>query len=266
MNSVLNKEKFGPWALITGASSGLGKEFARQLAGQGFNLILTARRQPLLDGLAGDLVRQFSIQAKVVPVDLADEGFLSKLTSVTDPLDIGLVISNAGLPQPGEYLKTSADELRKGVRVNVLAHLAITRYYGERLVKRGRGGIILVSALGSVKGIPFLANSAATKAFVYSLGQGLHIELGRSGVNVLVMSPGATDTPAMGDLGFKPGDSPMKPMAVAPSIAATLKALKAGKAHIIPGWVNRVMNAVVPASVSRNMFGKMLAKANGIQL
>lgn len=265
MTNQLNKTKFGPWALITGASSGIGKEFAIQLASQGFNLVLVARRQQLLNTLASELEAKFSIATKVVPLDLGDKDFMTALTPVTDQVDLGLVISNAGIPQPGEFLKMDLDQLQKGVRVNVLSHLAIARYYGEMLAGKKRGGIILVSALGSQAGIPFLANSAATKAYVYSLGQALHTELGRAGVSVLVMSPGATDTPAMDDLGLKQGDAPMKPMAVGPSVSETLNALNRDKAHIIPGRMNRIINALVPASIGRNMFGQMLAKANGIK-
>ena len=111
-----------------------------------------------------------------------------------------------------------------------------------------------------------MANSAATKAYVYSLGQGLHLEWKRNGVSVLVVSPGATNTAAMDDLGFRVDELPMKPMSAGQCVEEALAALEAGKAHIIPGRTNRVMKALVPSSFSRNMMGKMLAKANGIQL
>ncbi len=266
MHTKLSQKQFGPWALITGASSGIGKEFAVQLATQGFNLVLVARRAPLLQTLAAELETKYVIRTRAVDLDLAEDNFLARLRFVTDSLEIGLVISNAGIANAGEFLKMEWETLRKSVRINVLAHLAIARHFGENMTKLGRGGIILVSANGSSDGVPFLANSAATKAYVHSLGQGLHIEFKRSGVTVLVMSPGATDTAAMGDLGFKPGQSPIKPMAVGPCVAETLRALKAGRSHIIPGRLNRIMSALVPASVGRNLFGKMLAKANGITL
>src|SRR5579863_3575209 len=100
MTTQLNRTKFGPWALITGASSGLGKEFAIQLADQGFNLVLVARRQQLLNALASELEAKYSIATKVVALDLGDKDFMATLTPVTDQVDLGLVISNAGIPQP----------------------------------------------------------------------------------------------------------------------------------------------------------------------
>jgi short-subunit dehydrogenase len=266
MTTQLTKKKFGPWALITGASSGIGKEFAAQLAAQGFNLVLVARREYLLQAIAAELVMKYSIETRVIAVDLAEENFLNRLTPVTDAVDLGLVVSNAGLAHPGEFIRMKPDQLQLGVRINVLAHLIIARHYGERLAAKKRGGLILVSAMGALDGVPFMANSAATKAYVYSLGQGLHIELKRSGVSVLVVSPGATETSAMDDLGFRADELPMKPMSAAQCVEEALKALEADKANIIPGRTNRVMKALVPSSFSRNMMGKMLAKANGIQL
>ena len=149
----LSKEKFGPWALVTGASAGIGKEFAVRLAAQGFNLVLVARRVYLLQPMADELMTKYSIQTRVIGADLAGEDFLAGLRPVTDDLDIGLVVSNAGLAQPGEFVQMKIDQLEHGVRINVLSHLILSRHYGERLVTRKRGGLAIYGQFGGDKGV-----------------------------------------------------------------------------------------------------------------
>jgi len=264
MKNSISKEKFGPWALVTGASSGIGEEFANQLAAQGFNIVLVARREQQLSSIASELEEKYHIETKVASIDLSEDGFISKVALVTDTLDIGLVISNAGIAFPGELIRMDINDLKKGVRINVLAHLELARYFGGKLASRGKGGIIFLSAMGSVNGVPFLSNAAATKAYVYSLALGLHTELKRYGVNVTVLSPGVVDTPGMADLGLTAADVPMKPMSAKQCVTEALVGLKQNKAEVIPGMMNRLINALAPASVGRNMMAKMLTKSMGI--
>src|SRR6266403_2448285 len=110
MQKILDKKQFGPWALITGASSGIGKEFARQIAASGINIVLVARRQALLKEAGAEFSKDYGVEHRVVALDLADDGFMGKLASVTDDLDIGLVISNAGTGSPGRFLTNNRDE------------------------------------------------------------------------------------------------------------------------------------------------------------
>src|SRR5882757_2142574 len=105
MRAALDKERFGPWALVTGASSGIGKEFARQIAASGINIVLVARREALLKEVGVELSKRYGVEHRVVVLDVSREDFIGQLAPATDDLDIGLVISNAGTGNPGEFLK-----------------------------------------------------------------------------------------------------------------------------------------------------------------
>src|SRR6266850_5046124 len=105
MKALLDKQQFGPWALVTGASSGIGAEFARRIAAAGINLVLVARRDALLNEVGRQITRDFAVQFRALTMDLSQEGFIEKLAEHTKDLDIGLVVSNAGTANPGEFLK-----------------------------------------------------------------------------------------------------------------------------------------------------------------
>src|ERR1700732_2851160 len=107
MRNNINKNYFGPWALITGASSGIGREFARQIAASGINIVLVARREVLLREAGAGFSKDYGVEPRVVALDLAGDGFIGKLASATADLDIGLVISNAGTGSPGKFLTNS---------------------------------------------------------------------------------------------------------------------------------------------------------------
>jgi short-subunit dehydrogenase len=187
MKVNIDKGQFGPWALITGASSGIGREFARQLAKAGLNTVLAARRRALLEEVGSSLANDFGGQYRVITADFSEEGFADTLANSTDDLDIGLVVSNAGSPRPGRFLSKDRDELACQLRLNALSHLDIAHHFGRKLAARGRGGLIFVSAMGAEKGIPYMANDAGAKAYVQSLAQALHVELRPVGVHGTVV-------------------------------------------------------------------------------
>src|SRR5216684_7184279 len=130
MKALLDKQQFGPWALVTGASSGIGPEFARQIAAAGINLVLVARREALLNEVGRDITRDFGVQFRVLTMDLSEEGFILRLAEHTKDLDIGLVVSNAGTANPGEFLKLDRQLLEETLRLNTMAHLDIARHSG----------------------------------------------------------------------------------------------------------------------------------------
>ncbi|HEU5381689.1 MAG TPA: SDR family NAD(P)-dependent oxidoreductase, partial [Ktedonobacteraceae bacterium] len=209
----LDTGTFGPWAIITGASSGIGEEFARQVAASGLHLVLAARRLRALEALGSELARTFGIQYRTVGLDLTTDDVLDTLSEATRDLDIGLVISNAGAMAPGDFLLMDHQALRRDLRLNVQAHLDLSYHFGQRLAQRGRGGLLLVASTVGLQGVPFAAEYAAAKAYVLTLGEALHVEFQRVGVHVTVLSPGATDTPMIAASGFDPTQMPMKPMA-----------------------------------------------------
>lgn len=259
---LVDKQRFGPWAIVTGASSGIGKEFARQLAASGIHLVLIARRLPLLEELGRELADQYGIQYRALDVDLSADDFLEKIDSATRDLDVGLLVSNAGAGNPGDFLGIAQSELLRIVRLNVVSHLSLTHHYGRKLVGRGRGGILLVSAMGASQGIPYMANDSGTKAYVTSLGTALNYELRKLGVNVSVLLPAPTDTPAIAELGFDPAAMPLKPMPVEQCVAEGLAALHANRPTHISGRFYRMMMALMPRSLVVSFNGKMLGKAS----
>lgn len=256
---VLDPKRFGPWALITGASAGIGREFAHQVAAHGINLVVTARRGAALDELGRALSARHGIQYRAVPLDLAQDDAPQSLVTATGDLDLGLVISNAGDAVPGAFLATPREELRAIVRLNVLGHLEIAHHFGQRLAARRRGGLILVGALGASRGVPFMANAAATKAYVHSLAEALHIELGKLGVTVTVLMPGPTDTEALAKLGVE--NPPLKPLSVQQCVSEALAALVAGQARVVPGRLLRLMFSLIPAGVTRRQTARMFEAA-----
>jgi short-subunit dehydrogenase len=199
----IDPHTFGPWALVTGASSGIGKEFARQLAASGFHVVLVARRLSTLEELGGRLATEFGVQYRAVAVDLTEEHFLNKLEEATHDLDIGLVVSNAGTWMLGDFLTIDERTLQRSLRLNVQAHLDVAHHFGQHLAQRRRGGLLLTASTAGLQGIPFSAEYAAAKAYVLTLGEGLHGEWQKVDVHVTVLLPGATDTPMLEATGFE---------------------------------------------------------------
>ncbi|HEY2531215.1 MAG TPA: SDR family NAD(P)-dependent oxidoreductase [Xanthobacteraceae bacterium] len=264
MQAKVERKRFGPWALITGASSGIGREFALRIAASDINVVLVARRQDPLDALGAELSRKFGVKHRVVLADLSDEGFITQLAEATSDLDVGLVISNAGSANPGRFTDKDREELAMTLRLSALAHAELALHFGRKLIKRGSGGFLFVGAMGADTGAPFMAHDGGAKAYVQSLGLALHEEFKPSGVYVTVLPPGPTDTPVLAKFGMDPKTMPMKPMKVDQVVAEGLKALAANRPIIIPGRMNRIVRAVLPSSFTRSMLAKMFEKMPAI--
>ena len=260
MRATLDKRRFGPWALVTGASSGIGKEFARQIAASGIHVALVGRRETLLRTVGAECTRASGVQHRIIPLDLSEPDFFPVLADATRDLDIGLVVSNAGTGNPGEFLKHDRQLLHETLRLNTIAHLDITHHFGQKLGERRRGGIILVGALGAENGIPCMANDGGAKAYVHSLGEALHYEFKPLGVYVTVLATGFTNTAVLEKFGFDPKNMPMKPMSVEQCVSEGLSGLLKNRPRIVPGRLNRIMNALVPAALARKMEADMLGK------
>jgi short-subunit dehydrogenase len=260
MTVALDKKRFGPWALVTGASSGIGKEFARQIAASGINIVLVARREDLLNEVGVQFSKRYGVEHRVVVLDVSREDFIRRLASATNDLDIGLVVSNAGTGNPGEFLKLDRQLLEETLRLNTMSHLDIAHYFGGKLAERRRGGLILAGAMGAENGIPYMANDGGAKAYVHSLGEALHYEFKPLGVYVTVLAAGVTNTAVLEKFGFDPKTMPMKPMSVEQCVSEGLSGLLKNRSRIVPGRLNHIMNALVPASLARKMLADMLGK------
>jgi len=260
MTVALDKKRFGPWALVTGASSGIGKEFAQQIAASGINIVLVARREDLLKEVGVEFSKRYGVEHRVVVLDVSREDFIRQLASATDDLDIGLVVSNAGTGNPGEFLKLDRQLLEETLRLNTMSHLDIAHYFGGKLAERRRGGLILVGAMGAENGIPCMANDGGAKAYVHSLGEALHYEFKPLGVYVTVLAAGVTNTAVIEKFALDPKTMPMKPMSVEQCVSEGLSGLVKNRSRIVPGRLNRILNALVPASLARKMLADLLGK------
>jgi uncharacterized protein len=260
MHVQIDKRRFGPWAVITGASSGIGEEFARQIAASGVHVALIGRREALLRAVGAECTRASGVQHRVIPLDLSDPDFLPVLADATRDLDVGLVVSNAGTANPGEFLKLERQLLQATLRLNTMSHLDIAQHFGRKLAERRRGGLILVGAMGAENGIPCISNDGAAKAYVHSLGEALHYEFEPLGVYVTVLATRFTNTPVLEKFRFDPKTMPLKPMSVEQCVSEGLSGLLKNRSRIVPGRLNRIMNALVPASFARKMEADMLGK------
>jgi short-subunit dehydrogenase len=264
LQETIDKNRFGPWALITGASSGIGREFARRIAASRINVVILARRQSELDMLGAELSQKFCVEHRVVVADLSVEGFITELAETTRDLDIGLIISNAGSANPGRFTNKEPKELSGTLRLSALAHAELALHFGRRLMERGSGGMLFVGAMGADTGAPFMAHDGGAKAYVQSLGLALHEEWRPRGVYVTVLPPGPTDTPVLAKFGLDSKTMPMKPLKVDQVVREGLNALSANRALVIPGRMNRIVRRILPASITRSMLAKMFEKIPAI--
>lgn len=233
--------KYGPWAIVTGASSGIGREMAIYLAEQGFNLILTARRQAILEKMAMDLSAQYGVETRVISLDLADPKAVDDLDEKTSDLDVGLLVAAAGYGTSGVFLDAILEQESNMLQVNCCAVLALSLAFGRRFSERRRGGIVLLSSILGFHGVPNASHYAATKAYVQSLAESLHVELKPLGVDVLASAPGPVHSGFASRANMQMGIAlNSKNVAV-----STLKAL--GKRDTVrPGW----LSTLIPLSIA----------------
>ncbi len=253
--------RFGPWAVVTGASSGIGREFARQVAAEGINVVLVARRRDALEQVGESLQQEFGISYRVIGADLSQEDGTRKVAEGTSDLDVGLLVSNAGAGQPGNFLSFREEDLRSVSQLNAISYMVLTHHFGQRFARRGRGGVLLISALGSDSGVPYNASSAATKGMVNTLGRSLHYEFKPLGLNLTILMVTPTDTPIVQKMGLSAADMPMKPMPVEQCVREALEGLRGNRMIVMPGRIYRIMNALMPAGVARRMTANMMRKS-----
>lgn len=259
------KQHYGDWALVTGASSGIGQEFARQLAALEFNLVLVARRQNELDALAQELSQKHPIKTRVVAADLTKTGSVQSVYDAVTDLDIGLLIPCAGIDEMGEFLDKDYASLDRMLTLNIAAPTELSHRFGQRMKARGKkSGIILVSSLFAYQGIPFFATYAASKSYVLGLGEALHEEFKQHGIDVLTLSPGLTATPFAQGLELNPALLPM--IAQNPATVARLGLKKLGKKmSVVSGLLNKFYaweNRLIPRSWPVKLFGFLIANSN----
>ncbi len=220
-------------ALITGASAGIGEEFARQLAARGYELVLVARRKDRLDELAGSL----PTTAHVLPADLANEA--DELKSKVDALSVrvDLLVNNAGFGARDYFLNVAADRQAEMVRVNCEAVVVLTHAFLGPMVERGRGGVITVASTAGMQPLPYEATYGGTKAFALNFTEALNAELKGTGVRMLAVNPGPVHTEWQQVAGYDETGAEMMPGAIDADqcVREALRAYDRGKRSMVPG-------------------------------
>lgn len=243
MTKALKLAKYGPWALVTGASSGLGAEYARQLAPMGFDLVLVARRRERLEALASELESAHGIRTRVVQADLTRLEELELVSDSVQDLEIGLLVNNAGFGTTGDILETPLERSLELLHLNCRAPLVLAHSLGEKMSARGRGGIIFTASLAAWLAMPGWTLYAASKSWDLMLAEGLHFELGHRGIDVLALCPGATST-EFGKVAKVSSFFNGRTMAAPDVVAVALSAL-GRKSHVVVGATNKVTAALV---------------------
>jgi short-subunit dehydrogenase len=253
-------ERYGPWAVVAGASEGIGASFSRKLAARGFNLVLLARRADPLEELAQALRSAHGVEVRPHSLDLASSEVAARLHELTEGLDVGLLIYNAAFSPIGAFLDIEVEEHEKAVAVNVLGPLRVSHYMGRRLAERGKGGIILMSSMSGFQGTAMVANYAATKAYDTVLAEGLWYELGKLGVDVLGCIAGATATPNYeASTDRKPRSQLASPMAPDEVTEQALREL-GQRATGVSGRRNRIASAVLTRLFRRERAIRLVSK------
>ncbi len=242
MKTIARKEqehllkKYGTWAVVTGASSGIGLALTKQLAEAGFNMVVCARSTNALEGLRNQLMRDYKVAVLVVSADLSDERGVQDLIKATYNLPVGLFIASAGFGTSGLFYESDLQNELNMLRVNCEAVMKLTHYYSKQFVAQQKGGIILLSSLVGFQGTPYAAHYAATKAYIQSLAEAIAVELQPLGVDVLAAAPGPVHSgfEARADMKMSNAQNPDD------ISIPILEAL--GKTHTVhPGWLTKVL-------------------------
>lgn len=194
MNSSSFFKQYGQWALITGASDGIGKATAIELAKLGFSLILVARREHLLIQLSHELKQHYGTDCRMIVTDLTHRNSIKIILEQTANIEIGLLVTAAGFGSSGYFTDNQLEEELNMIDVNCRSVVNLSHYFSQYFKAQKRGGIILYSSIVAFQGVAFSTNYAATKAFIQSFGEGLYRELKPYGVDVLIVAPAPVDT------------------------------------------------------------------------
>jgi uncharacterized protein len=230
------QHRYGPWALVTGASSGIGEALARELGRRGISVVLAARRRARLEAIAAEL----GVATQIVEIDLGADDAAGRLAEAVADKDVGLVCANAGFGEKGAFEAIDLATYRRMIRLNCEGTLGVAHALVPRLTARGRGGLLIVSSTAAFQGAPWTSAYAATKAFDLVLAEGLHVELAPRGIDVVAVCPGPTDTEGPRRTGVDPARVPFGLATPAAVAAAGLDAL-GKRSVVVPRPLDRML-------------------------
>jgi len=239
--------RYGPFALVTGASEGIGECFARLLAARGLHVIAVARRTGPLEKLAAELRATHGVEVRTVAADVGRPDLVEVIEAAAAGAEIGLVVHNAAYSALGPFLTRSTVDLQQVLDVNCRAPVLLAHHFGRKMAERRRGGIVLMTSLAGGQGTPMVVTYAATKAFEIVFAEGLWDELGPSGVDVVACRAGPTRTPSY------EASRPRKKVPTMESMPVAEEALAAlgRKPVVVAGRLNRAVDFVMRRLLSR---------------
>lgn len=258
MNALTDhfRTQYGSFALVTGASEGIGRSFATQLAQRGLHVLLVARRTEALNQLSQELESKYGVLCPVLVADLSIDADVENVLHHARQLDIGLVICNAGYGTAGSFLDSDLEIEMNMLHVNCIAVTRMVHVLGRQLRTRGKGGMILMSSIVATQGAPRSANYAATKAYIQSLGEGLQEEWHGLGIDLLLVAPGPVAT------GFAKRSKMQMGQAATPDVVAKESLEALGKQRLVhPGWLAKLMSfslATAPRSIRVKIMGTIM--------
>jgi short-subunit dehydrogenase len=254
------KLKYGPWVVVTGASAGIGMEFARQLAAENLNIVLVARRDNRLVELSKAIEKEYGVQVRVIRADLTTRDGIAKIKEQTDDLDVGLLVNNAGREDSGRFVDTDVEDALATLHLNTRAPMLLSHHFAQRMIKRDTSGIIFLSSIVAFQGVPYIANYAATKAYDLIFAESLAAELKPDGVDVLAVAPGFAATDLSPDFDFT--GLPMKPMSPETIVKNAVASL-GNQRLAVPGLVNKFLyysgKYLMPRAANSASFGKVFS-------
>ena len=232
------EHKYGPWAVVVGASDGVGAEFARAIAMGGVNVVLLARRRAMLEELASSIHAESDVETRIIALDLTAPNATDEIINATRDIEVGSIVYCAGAdPSYSRFLEQPASNALAMVQRNCVVPILLCHHFAAPMQTRGRGGIVLVSSGAALVGAKNMVAYSASKAFDMVMAEALWAELHSAGVDVLGLVLGATDTPALRQLLFKRGqlqtiDAPIPGAATAHDVVAgALENLPNGPTH-----------------------------------
>ncbi|NCG20167.1 MAG: SDR family NAD(P)-dependent oxidoreductase [Rhodobacterales bacterium] len=253
------RERYGPTAIVAGASEGLGRSWAEAIAARGVNLILIARRADKLEATAEAIRGRHGVTVEAVSMDLGQPNLPAELGALLRAHDIGLGVYNACYSRIGPFLDVSQEDKLAMVDVNVRGPLLFAHVLAPHLVKRGQGGLVLMSSMSGFQGTAMVGTYAATKAFNTVLGETLWEELGRHGVDAMVCAAGATTTPNFLDETPEHRRAMARPLSSDEVVAEAIERL-GHTPTVIPGFTNRLAQFVFGRLATRTAAIRFLSR------
>lgn len=251
------KDRYGKWALVTGATSGIGRELALKFGEAGFSLVITGRREKLLLELSNQLFDEHKTEVIPIPGDLSKIENVTKLTTEIDHLPIGIAVMNAGYGTSGKFIHSDIEQEVNMLDLNCKALLVLTHYFAQKMAEVKQGAIVLMSSMVAFQGVPNAAHYAATKAYVQTLGEALALELRPKGVDILCAAPGPVESGFSERANMQMGKA-LKPQDVGVSIIQSI----GKKTTVLPGWLTKVLVynlRMVPRWAKIRIMGKVMA-------